>query len=166
MEDLDKIFEKYKGIDRVEVDSLIYIGNYRITEGCYAYPQKIIDVDENDVFFAILPLHHVYECTGGFSKAGDEGNKAYGLAHGTPHEDLCEGKVIKVVSGGATLPEWVSKGLEDLGFPILNPPHSPRKKSVGLPIPGVEIRLFEVNEIGEGEIAAKGPMVMKGYYKN
>jgi long-chain acyl-CoA synthetase len=89
-------------------------------------------------------------------------------------------RVRYVVSGGAALPEWVSKGLEDLGFPILqgyglsetspiltlNPPHSPRNKSVGLPIPGVEIRLFEVNERGEGEIAAKGPMVMKGYYKN
>ena len=88
------------------------------------------------------------------------------MAHGTPYEDLCEGKVIKVISGGAALPEWVSKGLEDLGFPILNPPHSPRNKSVGLPIPEVEIRLFEANERGEGEIAAKGPMVMKGYYKN
>jgi long-chain acyl-CoA synthetase len=89
-------------------------------------------------------------------------------------------RVRYVISGGAALPEWVSKGLEDLGFPILqgyglsetspiltlNPPHSPRNKSVGLPIPGVEIRLFEVNERGEGEIAAKGPMVMKGYYKN
>jgi long-chain acyl-CoA synthetase len=81
-------------------------------------------------------------------------------------------RVRYVVSGGAALPEWVSKGLEDLGpsetSPILtlNPPHSPRNKSVGLPIPGVEIRLFEVNERGEGEIAAKGPMVMKGYYKN
>jgi long-subunit acyl-CoA synthetase (AMP-forming) len=63
-----------------------------------------------------------------------------------------------VISGGVALPEWVSRGLEDIGpsetSPILtlNPPHSPR--------------LFEVNERGEGEIAAKGPMVMKGYYKN
>ena len=94
------------------------------------------------------------------------------MAHVTPYEDLCEGKVIKVISGGAALPEWVSRGLEDIGpsetSPILtlNPPHSPRNKSVGLPIPEVEIRLFEVNERGEGEIAAKGPMVMKGYYKN
>jgi long-chain acyl-CoA synthetase len=80
MEDLDKIFEKYKGIDRVEVDSedlaeittgspkgvtLTHKNIMSDLEGLY----QIIDIDENDVFFSILPLHHVYECTGGFPKA-------------------------------------------------------------------------------------------------
>jgi len=255
MEDLDKIFEKYEGIDRVELDSED-LAEILFTSGTTGSPKgvmlthknimsdleglyQIIDVDENDVFFSILPLHHVYECTGGFLAPIYVGasvayasslrpnvmleemreirptvwltvplvlEKIYQKILKTLNEQkgvkkvlinlmktLAKGRLSKrikaslgldrvryVVSGGAALPEWVSKGLEDLGFPILqgyglsetspiltlNPPHSPRNKSVGLPIPGVEIRLFEVNERGEGEIAAKGPMVMKGYYKN
>jgi Long-chain acyl-CoA synthetases (AMP-forming) len=255
MEDLDEIFEKYKGIDRVELDSED-LAEILFTSGTTGSPKgvmlthknimsdleglyQIIDVDENDVFFSILPLHHVYECTGGFLApiyVGASVAYASSLRPNVMLEEMREirptvwltvplvlekiyQKILKtlneqkgvkkvlinlmktfakgrlskrikaslgldrvryVVSGGAALPEWVSKGLEDLGFPILqgyglsetspiltlNPPHSPRNKSVGLPIPGVEIRLFEVNERGEGEIAAKGPMVMKGYYKN
>lgn len=255
MEDLDKIFEKYEGIDRVELNEED-LAEILFTSGTTGSPKgvmlthknimsdleglyQIIDVDENDVFFSILPLHHVYECTGGFlapiyvraSVAYASSlrpnvmleemreirptvwltvplvlEKIYQKILKTLNEQkgvkkvlinlmktFAKGRLSKrikaslgldrvryVVSGGAALPEWVSKGLEDLGFPILqgyglsetspiltlNPPHSPRNKSVGLPIPGVEIRLFEVNERGEGEIAAKGPMVMKGYYKN
>jgi len=255
MEDLDMIFEKYKGIDRVELDSED-LAEILFTSGTTGSPKgvmlthknimsdleglyQIIDVNENDVFFSILPLHHVYECTGGFLApiyVGASVAYASSLRPNVMLEEMREirptvwltvplilekiyQKILKtlneqkgvkkvlinlmktfakerlskrikaslgldrvryVVSGGAALPEWVSKGLEDLGFPILqgyglsetspiltlNPPHSPRNKSVGLPIPGVEIRLFEVNERGEGEIAAKGPMVMKGYYKN
>jgi long-chain acyl-CoA synthetase len=255
MEDLDKIFEKYKGIDRVELDSED-LAEILFTSGTTGSPKgvmlthknivsdleglyQIIDVNENDVFFSILPLHHVYECTGGFLAPIYTGasvayasslrpnvmleemreirptiwltvplilEKIYQKILKTLNEQkgvkkvlinlmktFAKGRLSKrikaslgldrvryVISGGAALPEWVSKGLEDLGFPILqgyglsetspiltlNPPHSPRNRSVGLPIPGVEIRLFEVNERGEGEIAAKGPMVMKGYYKN
>jgi long-chain acyl-CoA synthetase len=85
-----------------------------------------------------------------------------------------------IISGGAALPKWVSKGLEELGFPILqgyglsetspvltvNPPKRPRNESVGLPIPYVEIKIINPGPDGVGEIAAKGPNIMKGYYRN
>lgn len=37
--------------------------------------------------------------------------------------------------------------------------------TVGLPLPGVEVRIANPNENNEGEILVKGPNVMKGYYK-
>lgn len=37
--------------------------------------------------------------------------------------------------------------------------------TVGLPVPGVEIRIDNPSETGEGEILVRGPNVMKGYYK-
>jgi long-chain acyl-CoA synthetase len=51
------------------------------------------------------------------------------------------------------------------------PGAEPRPGSIGTPIPDVEMKLIdpewkEVTEIGEiGEIAIKGPNIMKGYYK-
>ncbi len=85
-----------------------------------------------------------------------------------------------MVSGGAALPPWVSRGLEELGFPILqgyglsetapvltvNPPCCPRNTSAGLPLPYVEIKIMDPDPEGVGEIAARGPNVMPGYYKN
>ncbi len=85
-----------------------------------------------------------------------------------------------LISGGAALPKWVSKALEDMGFPILqgyglsetspvitlNPPCCPRNESVGLPLPYADIKIHDPNLEGIGEIAVKGPMVMVGYYKN
>ncbi len=38
--------------------------------------------------------------------------------------------------------------------------------TVGMPIPGVEVKLVDVNEEGIGELCVKGPNVMLGYYKN
>lgn len=90
------------------------------------------------------------------------------------------GKMEFMVSGASPLPERVSKGLELWGFTILNgyglteaspvvsvnPLNKPKNKSVGLPIPDIEVRIYEPNEEGIGEIIVKGDNVMKGYYKN
>ncbi len=37
--------------------------------------------------------------------------------------------------------------------------------TVGMPVPGVQIKIDDPNENGEGEILVKGPNVMQGYYK-
>jgi long-chain acyl-CoA synthetase len=36
--------------------------------------------------------------------------------------------------------------------------------TVGIPVPGVQIKIDEPNENGEGEILVKGPNIMQGYY--
>lgn len=45
-------------------------------------------------------------------------------------------------------------------LPGLNKPGT-----VGIPVPGVELRIDEPNEAGEGEILVKGPNIMQGYFK-
>jgi long-chain acyl-CoA synthetase len=83
-------------------------------------------------------------------------------------------------SGGARLDPSVMKDMEALGFTVLegygltetspvitfNPVEKRKPGSVGRPLPFVEIRILDPSETGEGEIAVKGPMVMKGYYNN
>jgi long-chain acyl-CoA synthetase len=83
-------------------------------------------------------------------------------------------------SGGAKLDPEVMKDLEAIGFTVLegygltetspvvtfNPIEKRKPGSVGKPLPNVEIKIISPSSTGEGEIAIKGPMVMKGYYKN
>ncbi len=78
-------------------------------------------------------------------------------------------------SGGARLDPKVMSDLEALGFTVLegygltetapvitfNPIEKRKPGSAGKPLPGVEIKILD-----DGEILAKGPMVMKGYYEN
>jgi len=90
-----------------------------------------------------------------------------------------------IASGGAKLAPGVMKDLEAFGFTVVegygltetspvvtfNPIKERKAGSAGNPLPSVEIKIInpEGHESGmmeEGEIAIKGPMVMRGYYKN
>jgi len=88
--------------------------------------------------------------------------------------------------GGAKLDPQVMKDLEALGLTILegygltetspvvafNPIEKRKPASVGKPLPSAEIKIIdpesskEMGIMREGEIIIRGPMVMKGYYKN
>lgn len=88
--------------------------------------------------------------------------------------------------GGAKLDPEVMKDLEALGITILegygltetspvvtfNPIEKRKPNSVGKPLPSAEIKIIhpetkkELDLLQEGEIVIKGPMVMKGYYRN
>ncbi|MBL7848964.1 MAG: long-chain fatty acid--CoA ligase [Cyclobacteriaceae bacterium] len=40
-----------------------------------------------------------------------------------------------------------------------------RLGTVGIPVPGIEVRIDQPNEAGEGEILVRGPNIMSGYFK-
>lgn len=85
-----------------------------------------------------------------------------------------------MASGGARLDAEVAARLEGLGFTVLegyglvetasvstfNPPGRTRLGSVGLPAPGVEIRIDAPDEDGQGEILIRGPNVFAGYLRD
>ncbi len=211
---------------------------------------KILEIDQTDIFFSVLPIHHVFEGTCGFLTPLTIGCSIF-FARSLKSKELLEdlktarptvflvvpllleklllgmkknlkkaspakkglfyslkgisnffsmmgGKKISnilfkrvrgqlglerlnyLISGGAALPKWVSKEYELMGFPIfqgyglsetspvvsVNLPGKCKNESVGLPLPGVEVKILEPDPDGIGEIAVKGSIVMKGYYKN
>lgn len=105
----------------------------------------------------------------------------------TPGETLSEkaqavmGEQIRVlVSGGASLSDAIYDGFQKFGMtlyqgygmtetaPVLsvNPYLKSRRGSVGPAVEGVELQIENPDSNGIGEIIAKGPSTMKGYYQN
>lgn len=84
------------------------------------------------------------------------------------------------ISGGGPLTATTFRRFNQLGIdfvqgygltetsPIvtLQPTEHYKERSVGMPIPEVDIRVLDKDEQGRGEIAIKGPVVMQGYYNN
>lgn len=95
------------------------------------------------------------------------------------HENL--GPDLKlVVTGGAALDSETEKGFNDLGFdveqgygltetaPVIaaETPKCRRLGSIGKKFPSVEVKIDDPDEDGVGELMAKGPSIMLGYYEN
>jgi long-chain acyl-CoA synthetase len=90
------------------------------------------------------------------------------------------GAIRLFIVGGAAVDPKVAKGLRSFGFtfvqgygltetsPILtlNRLMHFKDEAAGIPLPRVEIRILNPDDNGRGEILAKGPSVMLGYYKN
>lgn len=90
------------------------------------------------------------------------------------------GQLKYIISGGAPLSPEVAQGFTDLGIeiyqgygltetsPVLaaeNKGHI-RAGSIGRPLPAVQVEFKDKDEDGMGELCAKAPNVMLGYYKN
>ncbi|ORC36277.1 long-chain fatty acid--CoA ligase [Marispirochaeta aestuarii] len=83
------------------------------------------------------------------------------------------------ISGGGPLAPSVFRQYNQLGIdfvqgygltetsPIvaLNPKEQYKVRSVGRILPGTEVKILDPDSEGRGEIAIKGPMVMRGYYQ-
>lgn len=94
--------------------------------------------------------------------------------------DNLGGELRLIVSGASALDKEVAKGLNDFGIltvqgygltessPVLTAESEGfiRYGSIGLPMPSVEIKIDNPNQNGIGEIIAKGPNIMLGYYED
>jgi long-chain acyl-CoA synthetase len=90
------------------------------------------------------------------------------------------GSIRIFIAGGAAPDPKVAKGLREFGFnflqgygltetsPILtlNRLNNFKDDAAGLPLPGVQLKIVNADSKGVGEIFAKAPNVMLGYYKN
>jgi long-chain acyl-CoA synthetase len=97
----------------------------------------------------------------------------------TIHESF-GGSIRLFISGGAAIDPQVVLGFQDFGIhciqgygltecsPIiaLNRDCDFNNASAGLPVPNTEIKIDNPNEEGIGEIIAKGPNIMLGYYQD
>src|SRR4030095_3865747 len=89
-------------------------------------------------------------------------------------------KLRLFVSGGSAFDLNVAQDFHDLGFTILQgygltettgAATVTRVKnnvigSVGPALPGVQLKIVDADSAGIGDVAIRGPVVMKGYYKN
>jgi acyl-CoA synthetase (AMP-forming)/AMP-acid ligase II len=91
-------------------------------------------------------------------------------------------------SGGAPVPAAIARRWEEItghklieGYGLsettapthINPPQRPKYGTVGIPLPLTDARIVDANDPGReldigqsGEIAVRGPQVMKGYWRN
>jgi long-chain acyl-CoA synthetase len=96
------------------------------------------------------------------------------------HEGM-GGRIRYLISGGSALSDKVQRDLHGLGFTLLEgyglteaspvltvtrPQNRMLSGSVGKPLPGVEVRIVEPDATGVGEVIARGPNIMAGYYEN
>ena len=96
------------------------------------------------------------------------------------HEGM-GGRIRYFISGGSALNEKVQRDFQGLGFTILEgyglteaspvltvtrPENRMLAGTVGKSLPGVEVRIAEPDAGGVGEVIARGPNVMLGYYGN
>ena len=97
-----------------------------------------------------------------------------------PVHEALGGEVSLFIAGGAAINPSVIEDYQALGIPMIqgygmtenapiiavNKDCYSKPNSVGLPMPGTEVKIIDKDENGIGEIICKGPSVMIGYYEN
>lgn len=90
------------------------------------------------------------------------------------------GKISQFIAGGAAINPQVIEDYEAMGFPIfqgygmtecspiiaVNKDRYSKAAAAGLPLPGIEVKIYNPDEKGIGEIICRGPSVMLGYYRD
>lgn len=223
----------------------VMISHYNLAFDLMSAP-TVLNVNPEDIFFSVLPVHHTYECTCAFLMpiykgasiafcqglkyitknleevkptmllgvpvlietlykkiwknvraqgkekllkrllAASRVTKKVGIDISKPFiKDILAvfgGNMRVLISGGAAINPEILQFFNDIGIiavqgygltecapmAALNPDTRKEMKlsSVGHVLPGMEVKLENVNDEGIGEICIKGPNVMLGYYNN
>ena len=94
--------------------------------------------------------------------------------------DALGGNITHLIAGGAAINPKVIEDFEAMGFPMfqgygmtenspilaVNRDRYSKAASAGTAMPGTEIKIDDPDESGMGEVIARGPSVMLGYYDN
>lgn len=94
--------------------------------------------------------------------------------------DVFGGRLRLLITGAAAIDPKVAKDFMRMGINIYvgygltecaplvacNNDRIMIPDSIGTPVPGAEVAIYNPDEKGVGELWVRGPMVMKGYYKN
>ena len=215
----------------------VMLTNENLVADCYL-AQGYIDFHPDDVFYAILPIHHSYTmlavmfesfsvgaCTVFGKKlvmsqmlkelreahvtqflavpmlfnkmiaalmkgVREKGVLVYALIRALmtlsgaikklTGVNLSMENIRTCICGGGPLPSSTFKRFNQIGVnfvqgygltetsPVthLNPPYAYKESSVGKSLPQCQVKIVDPDDEGNGVIYIKGPMVMKGYYKN
>lgn len=159
--------------DIQKVKATMFLGVPLLFEKMY---KKIIkSISEDKVKSIIVPV--LVKMTDFLEKLNLKGTKKKLFAE--LHEKF-GGHIRAFIAGGAAPDPQVAAGLRGFGFsfiqgygltetsPILalNRLDNFKDDAAGLPLPHVELKIDSPDHNGVGEILAKGPNVMLGYYKN
>ncbi|VAX25817.1 Long-chain-fatty-acid--CoA ligase [hydrothermal vent metagenome] len=159
--------------DIQNVQATMFLGVPLLFEKMY---KKIVkSISEDKVKSIVVPI--LVKVTDLLEKLNLKGSKKKLFAE--LHEKF-GGHVRAFIAGGAAPDPQVAAGLRGFGFsfiqgygltetsPILalNRLDNFKDDAAGLPLPHVEIKIDSPDHNGVGEILAKGPNVMLGYYKN
>ncbi|HVO75024.1 MAG TPA: AMP-binding protein, partial [Ignavibacteriaceae bacterium] len=138
--------------------------------------EKILKlISENKIKAIIIPA--VIRLTSFFKLIGWRNCKRF--VFNQIHEAF-GGSLRLLIAGGAAPDPKVSKGFRNFGFhfvqgygltetsPILtlNKIEIFKDSAAGIPLPGIEIKIYQPDKYGIGEVYAMGDNIMLGYYKN
>ncbi len=118
----------------------------------------------------------------GFSRKLEErtGSRLHAKAAFFPIHRKFGGRLRYLISGGSAMPPEIYKAFQGMGFEIfegyglteaspvltVQAPGDNHAGHVGKPLAGIEVKIHEPDDHGVGEVIAKGPTIMAGYWND